>query len=375
MIHNRKTRLMRTRFQVYPDEWDRQMETVVENTADSDRDMFLQSVRIGLDAELRQISDLVRMFEMRGNYTVKDLADLYVSNSFNGYLFTFVDYIVKNLTECNRRKTAKICVTAKKSFERFLCGQDIRIDSIDSDMMRRYEKWLKNEGVIKNTSSSYMRVLRSVYNQAVKRGLTVQKNPFAGIFTRIDKTVKRAVNEDVIVQLKNIDLSNYGELALARDLFLFSFYMRGISFVDMANLRKNSVRNGYIVYARSKTKQTLSIKIEDCMQEIITRYEQQTVDNYLLPVYTAQNRDNLSQLRNYNRRLRRISGMLKLGKPLSSYVSRHSWATLVLRKGIPVEIISESMGHENETTTRIYLASLEQSFVDKANAEIIRLKY
>jgi site-specific recombinase XerD len=358
LIHNRKVKLLRTRFHLHPHEWKNQPE----------------HIKTGLETELKQIADLIRLLKMQGDYTVEELADLYANNSFNGYLFPFIDYIVKDLTNNNRRKTASICLTAKRSFERFLCSQDILLDNIDNELMRKYENWLKDAGVMKNTVSCYMRALRSVYNQAVKRGLTMQKNPFANIFTRIDKTVKRAVNEEVIIRLKNLDLSVHSELALARDLFLFSFYMRGMSFVDMANLRKSNVKNGYIVYARSKTKQTLTVKIEDCMQEIISRYEQQTIDDYLLPIYTAQNRDNTSQLRNHNKRLKRISEMLKLEKPLSSYVSRHTWATLALRKGVPVEVISESMGHENETTTRIYLASLGQSVVDKANAEVIRLK-
>ena len=110
------------------------------------------------------------------------------------------------------------------------------------------------------------------------------------------------------------------------------------------------------------------------MQEIISRYELQTIDDYLLPIYTAQNHSHTSQLRNYNKRLKRISEMLGLEKPLSSYVARHTWATLALRKGVSIDVISESMGHENETTTRIYLASLEQSAVDKANERIIRLE-
>ncbi|GHT28820.1 transposase [Bacteroidia bacterium] len=374
LIHNRKIKLLRTRFHLHPHEWDEQKETVVCLTADFERNTFLQSIKTRLETELRQIADLVRLLKMRGDYTVEELTDLYANNSFNGYLFPFIEYIIKNLTDNNRQKTASICMTAKKSFERFLCSQDILLDNIDNELMRKYENWLKAASVMKNTISCYMRALRSVYNQSVKRGLTIQKNPFANIFTRIDKTVKRAVNEEVIIRLKNMDLSAHSELALARDLFMFSFYMRGISFVDMANLRKSDVKNGYIVYARSKTKQMLTVKIEDCMQEIITRYERQTLDDYLLPIYTTQNRDNTSQLRNHNKRLKRISEMLKLEKPLSSYVSRHTWATLALRKGVPVEIISESMGHENETTTRIYLASLGQSIVDKANAEIIRLK-
>jgi site-specific recombinase XerD len=358
LIHSRKVKLLRTRFRLHLHEW--------ENLP--------ERIKTGVTSEIQTIRGLIRLLEIQGDYSLKELAELYKTNSFNGYLFPFIDFFVKNLIDSNRRKTASILLTAKRSFERFLSGRDILLDSIDNDLMRKYENWLKNEGVIKNTASCYMRALRSAYNQAVRLGLTEQKSPFADVYTGIDKTIKRAVNEEVIIQLKNLDLSNNFCLALARDLFLFSFYMRGMSFVDMANLRKGNLKNGYIVYTRSKTKQTLTVKIEDCMQEIIKRYERQTIDDYLLPIYTVQNRDNTSRLRNHNKRLKRISEMLGLEKLLSSYVARHTWATIALRKGVSIEIISESMGHENETTTRIYLASLGQSVVDKVNAEIIRLE-
>jgi len=373
LIHNRKIKLLRTRFRLFPAEWDNQTETVLFGNSDMERQNYLQSTKTGLSAALKQLDELIRLLEIKSNYTVDELADLYTNNSFNGYLFPFIDYITSHLKEENRNKTATILLTTKRSLERFLCGQDILLDNIDNDLMRKYETCLKNTGLMKNTISCYMRSLRSAYNQSVKRGLTSQKHPFANIFTRIDKTTKRAVNEDVITRLKHLDLTEYTELALARDLFMFSFYMRGISFIDMANLRKSNVKNCYIIYVRSKTKQMLTIKLEACMIDIIARYESKTVDDYLLPVYTAQNFDPSSQLRNHNKRLKRISDLLELEKPISSYVSRHTWATLALRKGVSVEIISESMGHENETTTRIYLASLEQSVVDKANAKIIKL--
>jgi site-specific recombinase XerD len=373
LIRNRKIKLLRTRFRLFSDEWNEQNETVLFDNSNIERQNYLQSIKIGLESELKQLTELIRLLETKGNYIVNELAELYASNSFNGYLFPFIDYVIKNLKAYNRKKTATILQTAKASFENFLCGQDIPLDKIDNDLMQKYENHLNHKGVMKNTISCYMRALRSVYNQAVKRGLTTQKNPFEGIFTHIDKTIKRAVSEETIVRLKNMDLSLHKELTLARDLFMFSFYMRGISFIDMANLRKSSVKNSYVIYSRSKTRQQLTVKLEACMQEIISRYESQAIDDYLLSIYTTQNRDNTSQLRNYNKRLQRISKMLGLEKPLSSYVARHTWATLALRKGIPIEVISESMGHENETTTRIYLASLGQSVVDKANAEIIRL--
>ena len=192
--------------------------------------------------------------------------------------------MIKNLKESNRRKTASIYITAKSSFERLHEGEDILLEKIDNDLMMKYETWLKTSGVIKNTISCYMRTLRSVYNKAVKHGLTIQRSPFANVFTRNDKTVKRAVSEDIIIRIKNLDLTSHKELALARDLFMFSFYLRGISFVDMANLRKHNIKNGYINYFRSKTKQMLTIRIEPCMQEIISRYELQTIEDYFTNV-------------------------------------------------------------------------------------------
>ena len=374
LIHNRKIKLLRTRFHLFPAEWDNQKETVFFGNSDMERQIYLQSVKTGLSVELKQLAELTRILKMKSDYTVEELADLYTNSFFNGYLFPFIDYLVKKLNADNRKKTASVYTTAKRSFSNFRFGQDIMIDKIDNDLLLKYETYLKSIGMRKNSISCYMRALRSIYNQAVKKGLSTQKKPFYDIYTGVDKTTKRAVSEKIIIQLKNMDLFNKPTLALARDMFMFSFYLRGISFVDMANLKTNNLKNGYITYIRSKTKQALTIKVEDCMNEIVTRYSKQTINDFLLPIYTKHNQDHTSHLRTYNKRLKRISDLLGLEKTLSSYVTRHSWATMALRKGIPIEVISESMGHENETTTRIYLASLGQSTVDKANAEIIKLK-
>ncbi|MDR2058190.1 MAG: site-specific integrase [Dysgonamonadaceae bacterium] len=374
LIHNRKIKLIRTRFGIFSNEWDENAQAVNLIIDSPERTNQLFAIKSGLDAEIHQIKELTRLLEMKGEYSVGELAELYANNSFNGCFFPFIDFTVNQMRKAGRNKSSTVLLTAKRSFERFRAGQDILLTQLDNNLIQKYAHWIQSSGIRKNTLSCYLRTLRAVYNQAVKRGLTTQNFPFANTYTGIDKTVKRAVNEDVIIRLKNLDLSEHPALALARDLFLFSFYMRGISFVDMANLQKTNIKNGYIVYLRSKTRQMLTVKIEPCMQEIIARYAHQTIDDYLLPVYTSHNCDNTSQLRNHNRRLKRISEKLGLEKPLSSYVSRHTWATIALRRGVPIEVISEGMGHENESTTRIYLASLGQSVVDKANAEVINLE-
>ena len=373
MRSNRKAKLVTTRFHLFPCEWDNHLSSVITECTEIDRSRYLRGIKEKLELEVQQIYDLISVLEKRNSYTAEELAEYYTNQSFNGYLFPFIKYRIKKLKSDNRAKTASVYETVQRSFSRFRYGEDIRIEKIDSVLIGRYETYLKQNGVSSNSISCYMRALRAIYNLAVQRGLAISKNPFKDVYTGIEKTTKRAVSEDIIVRLNKLNLSGHNHLQLARDLFMFSFYTRGMSFIDMANLRETNLKNGYLVYARSKTKQVLNIKVEKCIEEIIERYKNLTIGNYILPIYTEQHYDYNRYLRTYNKRLERISGMLNLEKPLSSYVSRHSWATIALRKGVSVEVISEGLEHENETTTRIYLASIGQSVVDLANAKIITL--
>ena len=222
--------------------------------------------------------------------------------------------------------------------------------------MVRYETFLKARGICPNSSSYYMRGLRAVYNRAVEKELTVQRNPFKHVYTGIDKTVKRAVPLKIIRQIRDADLTLTPATDYARDLFIFSFYTRGMSFVDMAYLRKKDLQNGVLAYRRQKTGQQLFIKWEKPMQEIVEKYDT-----------SGKNAAHL-----VNAKLKKLGEQLGLGIPLTTYVARHAWASIAKSKNIPVSTISEAMGHDSETTTRIYLASLDTSVVDKANSLILK---
>jgi transposase len=158
-------------------------------------------------------------------------------------------------------------------------------------------------------------------------------------------------------------------------MFMFSFYTRGMSFVDMAYLKKSDLQNDILTYRRRKTGQELSIKWEKCMAEIVAKYPDNHI-NYLLPIIKEKENerkqyDNALHLVNY--RLKDLSKILKLQRPLTMYVARHSWASAAKAKNVPLSVISEGMGHDSEATTQIYLASLETSVVDKANKMILGL--
>lgn len=201
------------------------------------------------------------------------------------------------------------------------------------------------------------------------------RSPFRHVYTGIDKTVKRALPLSTIKKIKSLDLSLTPTLDYARDMFMMSFYLRGMSFIDMAFLKKFDLKNGYVTYRRHKTGQQLIIEWTKEMQLIVDKYPENETE-YLLPIIRKSGRNERCAYRNaaynINHNLKQIAEMVGVNIPLTLYVARHSWGSAARAKGIPLSVISEGMGHDSEATTQIYLASLDTSVVDKANSLILK---
>lgn len=291
------------------------------------------------------------------------------------YLFPFMNSVMERLKVMGRQRTFETYAAALKSFTAFRHNHDLSISEIDSELMLLYEAYLQKRGLTKNSTSFYMRILRAVYNRAVEKELTVQRYPFRHVYTGVAKSVKRAISLEDIRRIKELDLSEHPSIEFSRDMFIFSFCTRGMSFIDMAFLQKRNLQNGVLSYCRRKTGQRLSIRWERCMEEIVGRYNMQR-SNFLLPIIRHADSDLRGQYLNamclVNRHLKHIGVMAGLHLPLTMYVARHSWATAARSKNIPISVISEGMGHDSEKTTSIYLASLENSVIDEANNVILR---
>ena len=287
-----------------------------------------------------------------------------------------MEEVIAHLKTLGKIRTSETYATTLCSFKRFRENRDLALDDMDFELMMAYEAYLRTNGISPNSSSFYMRNLRAVYNRAVEKGLTSQRFPFKHVYTGVDKTVKRAVPLKVIKRIKEMDYSMNPTFDFARDMFLFSFYTRGMSFVDIAYLRKKDLQNGILSYRRRKTGQQLFIKWERCMQEIIDKYDT-AHSNYLLPIIKPSN--NIDERKQYiyaahniNRCLKIIGKEFGLSVSLTLYVARHAWASIAKSKNVPLSVISEGMGHDSESTTRIYLASLDTVAIDKANSLILR---
>jgi len=291
---------------------------------------------------------------------------------FNNYF----ELQIERLKMQQRYGTARNYKRTLASFSDYLGGRELFLDEVDEALIVGYSVFLQKKGVIRNTTSFYMRILRANFNQAVKDNLLDGSNFFEHVYTGVDNTRKRSVNEDVIGQLIRLPLKPGSSLELARDLFIFSFCTRGMTFVDMAFLKESDLSEGSISYVRQKTGHRISIKLEPCMQRIVEKYRERNAPFMFPIIRSRENKDAYRQyctaLGYFNKQLKRLSSMVELEVPLTSYVARHTWATTARNHNIPISVISAGMGHSSEETTRIYLASLSDSVIDRANNSLLQ---
>lgn len=375
ILHDRKQRQLFSEYHVFPSEWDEKRSMVAANQK-SDRKSFILSIHERIRWDVERLNKIIRKLDNEGlPYTTDDVIDEFNRHVSEYSLFNFMESTIIKLKQNGKIRTSETYTSALNSFKKFRKDEDIMLDCINSEIMEAYEAWHHQRGVSPNTISFYTRILRAVYNRAVEEDIITNRNPFRHVYTGVDKTVKRALPLQTIKKIKGLDLSLIPELDFARDMFIMSFMLRGMSFIDMAYLRKTDLTNGYITYRRRKTGQQLVIEWTKEMQIILDKYPENESD-YLLPIIRNKGINDRSTYRNVgyniNHNLKRVAKKAGINIPLTLYVARHSWASAAKAKGIPLSVISEGMGHDSETTTQIYLASLDTSVVDKANSIILK---
>lgn len=378
VIHNRVVRQIYTDYKLFASEWQSHSEAVilyrVPNKQERNNHLLSISSRIRWDKD--RLNKIIQTLSQSGTFVTDDVVVRFQDNrqepSFNNY----IRQQIARLKRLGKIRTSETYTAALRSFSSFMNDTEALFDQFNADLLAEYEAYLKGRGNTLNTISFYMRILKAVYNRAVEDGLTEQRHPFKSVYTGVEKTIKRALSLNDIRRIKGLDLSLMPNLDYARDIFLFSFYTRGMSFIDMAYLRKKDLHNGTLSYRRRKTGQQLFIKWEKCMQEILDKYPINETE-YLLPIITKRDEDYRKQYANelhrVNHLLKKIGKQLDLPIPLTMYVGRHSWASIAKSRNVPISVISEGMGHDSENTTQIYLASLDTSVVDKANKKILDL--
>ena len=372
LIYGRTVRRITSRYKIFAGEWNGEVGRIALPTPSSPRYAHLVSVESALQWELNRLQRMVQE-------SVPVNLDEIAANFSSGIgtmdsVFNFIRRQIHHKEQIGKVRSSETYRSMLNSFTCFRKGVDLTFDMMDGMLMELYEAWMRKCGLTRNSTSFYMRILRTNYKLAVEKGVTPDRHPFRKVYCGIDKTVKRSLPFSEIKKISALDLSRKPSMDFARDMFMFSFCTRGMSFIDMAYLKKADLNNGCLAYRRTKTGQLMMIEWTKQMQDIIDKYKSDGT-SYLLPIITredgSERRQYQNQMRKINRLLKDIANRAGLPLSLSMYYARHSWATIARGRDVPLAVISEGLGHDSETTTQIYLDSIKSSEVDKVNRMIL----
>lgn len=280
---------------------------------------------------------------------------------------------------CTLRSYEKFCAEERhpKNTTASLSMQEI----FTPERLKEYEDWLAGQQSSPNTISTYMRTLQAVYNRWMSPGIEGY-NPvlFKDVYTNVESRTKRALTAEQMEQLRNTDFS---VLTLRQQqvltYFLLMFMLRGMPFIDLAHLRKSDLRNRRITYRRHKTGKLMVVDVPPDAMRLLQKYRDKTDSEYLFPLlhgglFMEEHHHRYQEtLRHFNRELARLMKQLLPGVSVSSYTARHTWATLAYHSGVPVGLISQSLGHSSIRVTMTYLKPFDAEVIDRINRQVISL--
>ena len=371
---------IRLGFSCYENEWDFNSSRLRRNYKDSqirkEHNYILKKYELLAEKILKENDDLTfEQFKSKFRGTLKKVT---VKNFFENR--------ISILIKTNRIGYADIHKSTLSALNKFKRTNSLCFPDISNTFLQRFEEHLTAEGCTGNGISVYMRTLRTVYNEAIKEGYAKNEHyPFKSRITpngynisKIEKkTSKRAISKEDVLKIKEFKTLK-SNLINARNFFMFSYYTMGMNFADLAYLKTENIIGDRLYYCRMKNGRNYTVKLLPQAMEIIKYYNNSDSD-YIFPILDNKIHETAFQkktriktaLKKFNKDLKEIAIQLKISSKITSYVARHSWATVLRKGGIAISVISQGLGHEDEKTTQIYLDSFENEVLDKANESII----
>ena len=378
LTHNTKTTSISTGYSTPIKFWDEKNRCLRNNFNGTEFPKRLNNYLIKRKA---QYSDLITKLEEKGDLkylSIKQLKDRLIKTSSSKSVFSYINKLVIELVKANRIGTARCYKDTLRSIKVYRDQKDLTFNELNHDFLMKYEADYLSRGNSLVGLSVYMRCLRAIYNQAISAGFAEEEGyPFKYYKIRSGKTRKRAISLEAIQKIRNLKFNPNTTLYNDRNIFLMSFYLRGMPYTDMAHLQVSNIIDGRIQYERQKTSQPFDIKIPEQLMPIIEYFTKgKKKDDYILPIIKREDpvlkyKDvEWARLR-YNKNLKIIAQKAGIEEKLTSYVTRHSYATIADDMGIPLTAISKMLGHERVSTTQVYLDNLKKSKLDEYQEEII----
>ncbi len=380
IIKDRKTKYINLKHSCLPDLWDDE-----ENLPKKKHPNYTELIVL-IDQKKLEANKLILNLEIQD----KDFSADHIRKRLKGTseyksIFKYFDNVIAKLESSNRIGYANIFKSTRNSIKKFSGNKDLGFTEINAGFINNYEVDCLSRGVTMNAIFVYLRTFKTLLNYAKNDELVREDyNPFKDIsFTKYRriKTIKRAISKESVKVIAELKFAENTSIFHSRNYFLFSFYNRGMNFVDMAYLKWGAINNGKLFYTRRKTKENFSIGMLPPAIEILNFYQSSypnSPDDYVFPILyrshiSAKSIDYRIDkvLKIVNKDLKKMGELAGIKEKLTTYVARHSYATVMKQSGIPTNIISESMGHDSEKTTQIYLESFGSQVLDEANKAIL----
>lgn len=319
------------------------------------------------------------------DFSLIDFENKFIGKTKDDVLvFDFFDEIIEEKVKSGKTGNARVYRDTKNSLLKFTKTKNLRFHDVSVTFLEKYEVYLRENNNNDGGIAVKMRQLRALYNDALNRGIAKEEfYPFKKykISKLKGKATKRALTIDEVKKFLKINISEYPHLQNSFNYFLFSYYCRGMNFIDLMKLKWANVQGDNIFYTRSKTNRQFVIKILKPVSKVLDYYKRmQNQSRYVFPLILNDNitptqleNRKLKALKKFNKDLKELAKIAGIESNITSYVIRHSYATNMKFLGVSSDIISQSMGHSNVEITQSYLKEFENDILDNENEKLLEL--
>lgn len=381
LVHFSKTTTIHTGYSVLEKDWDDEKRCIKKSFKGIESVPRLNNL---IDKQKSEAVDVITKLHDKKElfkYSVRELKMIILPKEFSKItLFIYLEKYIQSMIELNKIGNARVYKTLLTSLKKMLRNKDVLLSEINYDFIKRFEIDYLSRGNSVNGLAVYLKTLRALFNKAIKEKLLEKENyPFDGYTIKTIETSKRSISIDAIKRIIELKLEKHDPLYQARNFFLASFYLMGISFIDLAMLKIENIIDGRIKYIRRKTHKPYDVKISENLSLILDVYiNGKKKHEYIFPIIKSdsiqdQYRDVILCRNEYNKSLQKLAIECNIDEHLTSYVSRHSFATILKYNNVPITAISEMLGHSTIKTTQVYLNTLPSDVLDNYNEIITKI--
>jgi integrase/recombinase XerD len=382
LTKDRKQKKISLGFNCLPTLWDD------TNNTPKKKHPYYKELCITIDSIRNKANREILNLENEGkDYSLEELANILQADKKRKSItiFEYFDEIITRKEQTGKVGYANAFIESKHKLSAFRNGKDLEFSDVTFNFLKQYEDWLISQKLMPNTIFYYLRTFNTLLGYAKKENLVKPDyypfKDFGFAKYRNTKTKKRAISKEDMLSIIHQDLNPQSRMYRSRAIFVFSYYCGGINFVDIAHLKWTSIVNGRLQYKRQKTGEDFNLVLLPPAKEILKYFRETNFtreDSYIFPILSdfhrtpQQMRDRIHKInRQTNEDMKEIAKMLDIDENITTYVARHSFATIQKKSGTPTAIIKEMLGHDSEKTTQIYLDSFGNDVIDEAMKNLL----